>query len=106
MRHADGHRYKTLTLDAEKYQSMLDAPDLSEDQKAELIDALWQMVVSFIDLNIDFQIENSSGKIGEVRDAAPSAELAMLDWDKPTRRELFNAATNIPAAPLKDKEAS
>jgi hypothetical protein len=106
MRHADGHRYKTLTLDAEKYQSMLDAPDVSEEDKAELIDALWQMVVSFIDLNIDFQIENSGGKDGGIRDAAPSAERAMIDWNKPTRRELFNTAANIPAAPLKNKEAS
>ena len=85
---------------------MLDAPDLSEEEKAELIDALWQMVVSFIDLNIDFQIENSGGKDDVNCDATPSTERAMIDWNKPTRRELFNTAANISAAPLKDKEAS
>lgn len=36
MNQADDHRYPTLILDIERYQAMLDAPDLSEAQKAEL----------------------------------------------------------------------
>lgn len=42
--------YKTLTLDVEYYQSFLDHEDIPEDKKRELIETLWQIVVSFVDL--------------------------------------------------------
>jgi len=42
--------YKTLTLDVDYYQSYLDDMDIPEDKKKELIDTLWQIVVSFVDL--------------------------------------------------------
>jgi hypothetical protein len=53
----------TLTLDVEKYQHLLDAPDMSEDQKKELLEALWLFVVSFVDLGFDMQsAEDTCGK--------------------------------------------
>lgn len=44
------HHYKSLTLDTEHYQSLLDDEDIPEDKKQELIATLWQIVVSFVDL--------------------------------------------------------
>lgn len=42
--------YKTLTLDVEYYQSFIDDVDISDEQKQELIETLWNIVVQFVDL--------------------------------------------------------
>lgn len=44
------HPRQTLTLDVEKYQAMLDAPDISPDQQKAFLEAMWQVVVGFVDL--------------------------------------------------------
>lgn len=41
---------KTLTLDVEYYQSFIDDVDISDEQKQELIETLWNIVVQFVDL--------------------------------------------------------
>ncbi|MET1414382.1 hypothetical protein ABVF61_19070 [Roseibium sp. HPY-6] len=45
-----GSEYKTLTLDVDYYQSFLDDVDISDAQKRELIETLWNIVVQFVDL--------------------------------------------------------
>lgn len=42
--------FRELHLDVDYYQTMLDDPQLSEDQKRELIETLWNIVIQFIDL--------------------------------------------------------
>jgi hypothetical protein len=39
-----------LTVDVEKYQAYLDGADMSEAQKEEFLQALWSIMVSFVDL--------------------------------------------------------
>lgn len=39
-----------LTVDVEKYQAFLDGADMSEAQKEEFLQALWSIMVSFVDL--------------------------------------------------------
>ncbi len=39
-----------LSLDVDYYQSFLDDTDIPEDKKRELIETLWSIVVSFVDL--------------------------------------------------------
>ncbi|MEM9211734.1 MAG: hypothetical protein AAGA63_09615 [Pseudomonadota bacterium] len=41
--------YKSLTLDIDYYQSLLDDPEVSEDQKREYLETIWPIVVQFID---------------------------------------------------------
>ena len=41
---------KNLTLDVDFYQSFLDDKNIPEDRKRELIETLWSIVVSFVDL--------------------------------------------------------
>lgn len=41
----------SLTIDWEAYGRYLDDSDLTEDQKIELIETLWSIVVSCVDLN-------------------------------------------------------
>ena len=39
-----------LTIDVEKYQSWLNEPGLSDEQKVEFLQALWSIVVAFVEL--------------------------------------------------------
>lgn len=41
---------KSLTIDAERYQHMLDDSGMSEAEKAEFLEALWSIVVAFVEL--------------------------------------------------------
>ncbi|MBU2888246.1 hypothetical protein [Celeribacter halophilus] len=74
---------KQLKIDIERYQSYLDGSDLSNEQKVEFLNALWTVIVAFVDLGygvhpvqaggadiIDFptprsRCSNVSQKIGE-----------------------------------------
>jgi hypothetical protein len=39
-----------ITVDVERYQSFLDDTDLTEPQKAEFLQALWQIITNFVEL--------------------------------------------------------
>ena len=45
--------FGTLRLDADYYQSLLDDAEIPEDKKREMIETLWQIVVSFVSLGFD-----------------------------------------------------
>ncbi len=47
---ADGMQYPSLSIDWEVYASYLDESDMSDDQKREFIETLWNIVVAFVDL--------------------------------------------------------
>lgn len=40
----------SLAVDVEKYQAYLDEADMTEEQKEEFLQALWSIIVSFVDL--------------------------------------------------------
>jgi len=46
---SDSH-FKTLTIDYELYERYLEDSDLNEAQKRQFLDALWSIIVSFVDL--------------------------------------------------------
>jgi len=39
-----------ITVNYEKYAPLLEDPDLSEDQKREFLQAVWNIIVGFVDL--------------------------------------------------------
>lgn len=39
-----------VTVDVEKYQSLIDDPTLTQAQKEEFLQALWSIMVSFVEL--------------------------------------------------------
>lgn len=43
----------SLTIDYDLYQKHLDETDMSEAQKRAFLDALWSIIVSFVDLGFD-----------------------------------------------------
>ena len=42
--------YKTLTIDYALYEHLLETSDLSDQQKREFLDTLWNIIVNFVDL--------------------------------------------------------
>ncbi|MFP7673501.1 hypothetical protein ACG74X_09100 [Marivita sp. S0852] len=44
------HARPILTVDVERYQSYLDDTDMTDEQKQAFIEALWSIVVCFVDL--------------------------------------------------------
>ncbi len=44
------HKRPSLTIDYELYWHYLDNSDLTDEQKREFLDALWSIIVSFVDL--------------------------------------------------------
>lgn len=47
----------TLHLDAEEWLPYLDDPDASDEEKRQLIETLWGIVLSFVDLNWNVEIQ-------------------------------------------------
>ncbi|QFT63788.1 hypothetical protein [Roseivivax sp. THAF30] len=60
---------QALTLDWDRYGAMLEASDLSEDQKRECIETVWSLVVSFVDFG--FGIHPVQFPCGEGDETAP-----------------------------------
>jgi hypothetical protein len=57
----------TLTLDVELYQHYLDNADLSEEQKIELLETLWQIICGFVQMGfivhpVQQALSENSGK--------------------------------------------
>ncbi|MEP1613477.1 MAG: hypothetical protein ABJL72_16345 [Roseobacter sp.] len=64
----------TLTIDWDAYLPFFDDEDISEEDKKELIEALWSIVVSFVDLGFGVHpVQQACGKDVSL------AELPMAD---------------------------
>jgi hypothetical protein len=48
--HFDASARPVVRVDVEKYQAFLDGADLTDAQKEELLQALWAIMVSFVEL--------------------------------------------------------
>lgn len=89
-----------LSLDTEYYQSMLDGMDISKEQKQEFIEALWQIVVTFVDLG--FGIESTQQAILARQGDAMSRRREIAEHaDKNLLSPVFGNANNTP--PEKEK---
>lgn len=60
---------KRLTIDIERYQSYLDSADMSEADKRLFIEALWSIIMNFVDLGFGIHpLQEVCGKVGENED--------------------------------------
>ncbi|MGR3703815.1 MAG: hypothetical protein ACU0A4_17175 [Paracoccaceae bacterium] len=48
---------QAIAINVQKYQEMIDNPDLSEEQKQQVIMALWSMIVMLVDLGFSLTDE-------------------------------------------------
>lgn len=80
-----GDEHPSLGLDLDYYQAFLDDVDISDAQKVELIETLWQIVVNFIELGFQIhplnlaQAETNQGAIGK-DEAACALERVIGDF--------------------------
>ncbi|WP_141246512.1 hypothetical protein [Actibacterium ureilyticum] len=64
----------SLGIDTAKYQAYLDDPSLSEAQKEEIVQALWSIIVAFVDLGFgvhplqEVLDQEACGKLGATLD--------------------------------------
>lgn len=69
----------TLTIDWDAYLPFFEDDDISEEQKHELIEALWSIVVSFVDLGFGVHpIQQACGKTDDELSDLPSDLLSLL----------------------------
>ena len=61
----DGAGRRGLEIDVAKYQAMIDDPKISEGEKRQFVEALWQILVTFVDLGFDLHPATvACGKLG------------------------------------------
>ena len=60
---------RSVEIDTAKYQKYLDDPSLSEEQKEEIIMALWSIITAFVDLGFGVHpAQEGCGKAAEMLD--------------------------------------
>ena len=59
--------HPVLTVDYERYAHLLDDPELSEEQKRELLQALWEIICTFVSIGFGVhpaqQAQNTCGQL-------------------------------------------
>ncbi len=76
----------SVEIDFNRYQEILDDPDLSAADKRQIIEALWQIIVQFVDLGIGIHplqhAENASSERGCYKSVDLGTEFKRLTTTK------------------------
>ncbi len=91
-----GNRLPALVIDWELYGQYLEDSDLSEDDKRALIETLWSIMVSFVDLG--FRLSPVAESCGLLDAEATDAGLPVVSCGDTTATQAFeDAAAGIMA---------
>lgn len=77
----------SLTIDWEAYAPYLDDNDLPDDQKKELIERLWNIIVACVELRFDVQSADSTCAQNDEEAALLSSDLLSLGEDNPDNQK-------------------
>lgn len=70
----------TLRIDVERYQHMLDSADLTEAQKREILEALWSIIVTVVELGFGVHpLQEVCGKPDNLSEEWRAAQPDALD---------------------------
>lgn len=70
----DGAARPRLTVDLARYEAWLDGSDMTPGQKAEFIDALWTIIVAFVDLGFGVHpLREACGQVAETDSSSAAA---------------------------------
>ena len=76
------HPKPMLTVDVEKYQVFLDRADMTEEQKEEFLQALWSIIVSFVELGFGVHPVQAAGeKAAEFESNSMKYTFNLLSFD-------------------------
>lgn len=94
--------HKTLTLNLAQYEDQLDDAELSEDEREELLKALWTIICCFVDIGYRIETPKSCGQLAIGFEAPANVEIDPVDSkDQQTRTTMPNAG---PALRLAEQE--
>lgn len=72
----DNARSLRIEVDYERYEHLLDDPNLTEDQKRELLQTLWSVVVEFVSLGFGVHpLQQAQKPCGEPQENVPNPAL-------------------------------
>lgn len=85
------HPKPTLTVDVEKYQSYLDGSGMSDAEKEEFLQALWSIIVSFVELGYGVHpLQEVCGKTPEIEGQGAKAAFDGVSSEQPENDEKTN----------------
>lgn len=86
---------RSLQVDIARYQAMLDAPDLDDEQKRQFVEALWHVIVAFVDLGFQIHpVQQACGQVGNAASENPDAAGDVLNSIHTPKPE-FTAASTV-----------
>lgn len=86
---------RVVEIDTAKYQKYLDDPALSDDQKEEIIEALWSIITAFVDLGFGVHpMQEVCGKDVQRLDHDGSTDSNDPKPAKTALQNAFNAASD------------
>lgn len=78
------HPKSTLTVDVEKYQAYLDGSGMTEAQKEEFLQAMWSIIVSFVELGFGVHpLQEVCGKTPEIDGQGAKAAFDAVSSEEP-----------------------
>lgn len=79
---------RLVRVDVERYQAYLDGTNMTDAQKEEFLQALWMVIISFVELGFDVHpLQEVCGKHSEKATRGSASELDALCSDKPDTDE-------------------
>ena len=82
---------RTLTVDVAKYQKFLDEADLTPEQKEDFLQAVWSVVVTFVELGFDVHpLQEVCGKDAECGGKTATDAFDEVCSDEPEQEEKPN----------------
>lgn len=91
---------RALEIDWKRYEAYLAEADLSEAEKRQFLEALWSIVVAFVDLGFEVHpVQIACGQVAEGGSSAPllMADVIDLESSSPTRPFEKDARRSDPA---------
>ena len=89
-----------LTLDVERYDKMLSESDLTEKQRQEFLQTIWNIIVSFVDLGFDIHPLQQVASEDDVQGCGQKFDLTsymaenMIPSDESLPQKQFTDAAN------------
>lgn len=82
---------RNFEIDVAKYQAYLDDPSLSDDQKEEIVRALWTIIVAFVELGFGVSpTQQACGQIPERLDERANSDSNLISSADTDLSKTFN----------------
>ena len=80
---------RIIKVDVERYQSYLDDTSMTDQQKIDFLQALWLVMVSFVELGFEvYPIQHVCGKASSIGNESSARELDTVNFAEPHDEEI------------------